>query len=60
MSGRAAVQSLDPLMVAQSLLRRRKFQQASDLCSQILENNGVDKVSMIIINCPKKPTQDPD
>uniref|UniRef100_T1IGX0 Tetratricopeptide repeat protein 8 n=1 Tax=Strigamia maritima TaxID=126957 RepID=T1IGX0_STRMM len=36
---------LDPLYKALSLFRRRKFQECSNLCTEILQNNAFDQAA---------------
>jgi hypothetical protein len=47
-SKQQAASTLDPLFVAQSLLRRRKFQQCIELCDQVLQQNCLDKVCQAV------------
>ena len=40
---------MDPLFMACSLYRRRKFEECSKICTEILEKNPYDQVKLIYI-----------
>lgn len=45
---------MDPLFLAYSYFRRRKYQECVDLCSQLLEKNPYDQVTCCqVINITK-------
>eukprot|EP00052_Salpingoeca_macrocollata_P015276 m.121642 g.121642 ORF g.121642 m.121642 type:complete len:499 (+) comp19633_c1_seq2:60-1556(+) len=39
---------VDPLFMAQSMLRRRKFEEAQEICTQILEEDPYDKAAWFL------------
>ena len=39
---------MDPLFMAISLFRRRRFEECVKICSDILESNPYDQVSIVI------------
>jgi len=40
---------MDPMFLAMSLCRRRKFEQCAEICTEILSKNPYDQVNIIII-----------
>ena len=50
MAGTGAMQ-MDPLFLAMSFYRRRKFEECAEVCTQLLKKNPYDQVMLSLYSC---------